>query len=278
MSNARTAAPVEPKPNRTLRTVLITVGAVAVSALLVGLTLQGARVAASASQDFSGTYTLAETFDSISIETVATDVSIEYRDVDRAALVFDQRDLNLRFSQQIQNSTLTVIVEEGSRWNPWTWTPSLTHPKLQLVLPESFRDSGLRVDIETTAGDLDIDGDFSVIDLTTTAGDVRVSGTADALRFNGTAGDLDLDNFATDGDISANLTAGDATLTLASLPASISLESTAGDMTVTLPSGAYKINAKTTLGDVSQQATSSPTADRVYDFRSTVGDISIRQR
>lgn len=272
----QTPAPRQPN---TLRTVLLVVGSIVLAIILVTTVV---RVAFSLNrEDTSGTFTVAESFDTVELRTSAADVTVEYTDVDEPEIRFDQGGTNLRLDYRVSGGVLTVRVDHpgwgwwGWGFDGWGWNHDAT---VNLSLPDAMEGDGVGLAVETTAGDLRVRGEYGDVTVESTAGNLRMSGAADDLQITTTAGDVRLEDVAVTGSFRSESTAGDGAFEFRSLPDSMEVTSTAGDVRVVLPSGSYRIETDTTAGEVRQNVSSDQDAERVYRFETTAGDIELNER
>jgi hypothetical protein len=270
-------------PSHTLRTVLLVVGSIVLAIVLLATVL---RVVGSLNrEDTSGTYTVASSFDSIELRATAADVEIQFGSVSRAELRFDQGDTNLRLDKDVSGDELRITVKRPG-WGWWGWDFGgpfgdwgvRDGARLIVVLPQSMERDDLDLDLESTAGNLTVSGEFGDVQLESTAGDVRLAGAADDLEVNTTAGNIRLSDFDVRGVFRSDSTAGDSRFEFRTLPRSIDVETTAGDVRVSLPSGSYRIETETTAGQVQQNVSSDAGSDRVYRFTTTAGNIELNDR
>lgn len=268
-----------PRKSNTLRTVLLVVGSIVLAIILIGTAF---RVAYSLNrEDTSGTFTVQESFEDVEIRASAADVDVSYSDVAQAEIAFDQGDTNLRLDREVSNGTLKVTVEHpGWGWFGWgfgDWGLS-DNATLTLTLPQELEGDSLGMTIHTTAGDLDVLGEFGDVAIESTAGNVRMEGAVADLEISTTAGDVRLEDLTIAGSFRSESTAGNGTFEFATLPESMDVQSTAGDVNVVLPRGSYRIETDTTAGEVRQNVSSDQQAERVYRFETTAGNIQLDER
>lgn len=265
----------------TLRTVLLVVGSIILVVVLVGAVL---RITFSLNQeDTSGDFRVTQQFDAIDLRASAADVRIDYQDVSQPELRFDQGDANLRFEHSVSGGELLIEVRTPG-WGWWGWDfgewgwwgdrPAT----LLVVLPESQESEGIALTLDSTAGNMDVFGEFGDIQLESTAGDVQLRGGAESVEIRTTAGDVRLTDFSLTGPFRSESTAGDVRFEFLTLPARMDVQSTAGDVEVELPKGSYRIDTDTTAGEILQNVSSDANSDRVYRFETTAGDIAISER
>ncbi len=205
-------------------------------------------------------------------------VHVVFDDIDAAQLEFTPGDGlgDPRLEHRVRNGTLDVRIEHRPVW-PWQWPfGQFTPAALTVRLPDELR-GRLLLDLTGSAGRAEVDGEFRDVELELTAGGLELRGSADRLTVTSTAGSLNIVDYRAD-EVEIESTAGSVDLELSVLPSRISLTSTAGSQRVLLPDGEYRIDAEATAGKVNLDAPSDPDADRIYRFRSTAGSITIERR
>ncbi|WP_368497826.1 DUF4097 family beta strand repeat-containing protein [Herbiconiux sp. A18JL235] len=262
------------RPDRTLRTALLAVGSALVAAVLVLGVVQFAQ--ASTGDDESGAFTVADPFDTVVVDTSAVTVSVRYDDSRDTALVdFDSDGSPLRFEHRVNAERLEVSVRSRGWW-PFGGVIGLNaHPRLEVVLPGSLEPVALEVG--TSAGEVDLAGDFAAVRVDSSAGAVTLSGSADSLDLSSSAGSITGTDLDVTGPVTSETSAGTMTLGFVSLPSSMHVEAAAGDVRVALPDGEYEIRTDTAVGSVAQGLRSTPGASRVYSFETSAGDVVLEQ-
>jgi hypothetical protein len=270
-----TIQPPPTTPSRSaLRTTLLAVGSVLVAGTLVLGGVQVAQAAGARDGDDTGVYTMPSDASSLRVESSAATVSVAYGDVDRPTLDFDSGGSSIRLSRYMVGDTLTVKVG-GDGWWPFGLFSfgSLRDASLEVVLPRDSAPVGLSVD--SSAGSVDVVGDFAAVDLSSSAGSVTIAGSADSLHLDSSAGRVTGTDLDVTGEVQASSSAGSATLSFVSLPSSMTVESSAGSVRVALPDGDYEIRADASLGSVTQSVASRPGAPRVYTLESSAGSVTV---
>lgn len=270
-----TTAP--PNSSHTGRTAAMIIVGALIAAIIVWFAVGAVRAATR--PDASGTWEIAERFDSVVVDGDLADLDIAYRDVDRAELTLRHGDSSARLELDhvVRGTTLHVSLRHVREiampsW-PWPWH-DLHSPRLELVLPASLeRDVALAV--ATDLGDVHVAGDFGTVSARSDIGDIELSGSAASVDVRTTAGEIDVMRLSTDGDLTAQSQIGDVTLDLSSLPDRIDVETDAGEVTVRLPEGSYAVGTEASLGDVELAVPNDPSASRRYEFATGVGDIEI---
>lgn len=265
--------------SKTLRNILLIAGSIIILAVLA---TAAARVASALGrEDTSGDFAVSGDFDTIDLRATAADIVVGYGAVSQAELHFDQGDSNLTLGHSVSNGVLRISVENGG-WGWWGFGDwgfwNHEGARLGVVLPEGLEGDDVVLLLDTTAGNMQIDGTFGDVRVESTAGDVSLAGEAQNLEVRTTAGDVRLDGYRLNGSLSGDSTAGDTFYGFSSLPEAIDISSTAGNVTVELPDGDYRIETDTTAGEIRQDVSSDAGSDRLYRFETTAGDINIRER
>ncbi|MBX3103991.1 MAG: DUF4097 family beta strand repeat protein [Cryobacterium sp.] len=260
--------------SKTLRTVLMTFGTLALGTAVALSTVQVAfalnRV------DTSGTYTVDDLFDEIEIDGTVSDINIEFGDVSQPKVRFESASKNLSLKYQVVDRDLKITVAfQGFNWwlsfPTWDWSG----PKLTVTLPESMRTSQVQLEISNSAGDISIDGDFGDTEVSSAAGEVDITGSVHDLSIETAAGNTTLSDLSVAGELELDGSAGNVTGNLVSLPESIDLSTSAGNIEISLPNGDYRIETKTSLGNIQNDVSSNATSSRLYKFETTFGNIRI---
>lgn len=268
-----------PGNSKTLRNVLLVVGSVALALIITVTTVE--VIASLNREDTSGTFDITAAINDIEIDTTVADVEISFGAVDSPEVTFAQGSTNLRMDYRVDGDELNIRVERPG----WGWWRGLfggfdlgNGARLTVTLPQEDSGKNIELGVESTAGNVQVDGDFGDTEISTTAGDLWMSGSTHDLTIDTTAGDVRLDGLAVNGELRRDGTAGDTVMDLTVLPDSIDLTSTAGDVTVMLPVGSYRIETDVTAGSVEQNVSSDQNATRVYQFETTAGNITLNER
>lgn len=264
------------RPDRTLRTVLLVLGSVIIVAMLAVAALR--LVSVLGYEDQSGTFRIAEPVDRIAIRTAATEVAVAYADVDAPIVEYEQNGADLALRQSVDDGQLRVVVRSRI-WGPFNWSTPRSEPaELRVILPYGSGAAAPELEVRTTAGTLEIDGEFASLEVRATAAAVWITGSAESLALTGTASELTVRDFSTDGAVEVGSTAGDVRFRAATLPSSIDVTATASEVWFELPSGEYRIDTDVTAGQVLQEVSSAVGSERRYRFSSTAGDIRLTER
>jgi hypothetical protein len=265
-----------PRENpRTLRTILLVAGSIVVAAI-IGYLVLGAVMMLTRS-DQSGEVAVSERFDTVSVESNVTAVTVDFADVDEAQVVFDQDDSprNVDFDVKVVGSTLEVSVKD--RWE-WLFPFDLGHDSSQLdiTLPRSMDDLDLQLD--SNVGNSEVSGDFASVTYDGHVGDLDISGTAGEAILESDVGSIRADDFSVEGALHVSSSVGDAVLDLAKVPSDLTVDTSVGSQRVTLPEGEYYIDAASQVGAARVSAPSDRSASSVLRFTSSVGDITVEER
>jgi hypothetical protein len=255
---------------RGLRVGLLAAG----SALVVGVVVLGGVqfAVATTGEDASGSYAVPDAFTELVVDTSAADVTVRYDEaVSETRLGFDSGGSPLRFDHDVRGGDLHVSVRNPGFW-PFSGLFTLgTDASLDIVLPAELEPVGL--DLETSAGRVEADGEFAAVSVDSSAGDIELSGSADSLDLDSSAGNVSGTGLDVTGAVSSDSSAGNTTLEFVSLPSSIRVDSSAGNVRVALPDGDYDIRTDTAAGSVDQGLRSTPGASRVYRFDTSAGNV-----
>ena len=269
--------PAAPAPSNTLRTVLLIGGSIVLVIVLAVVALQvSLRLNRT---DASDTVSVSESFDSIEIISSAADVTVEYDDVDDAVVEFEQGDSlrSVRFEHEVRSGVLEIEIRDRG-WFPWDWSFGGEGSELTVTLPESLASTPVGLSVDSTAGNIVVEGEFGDVDVATTAGNLELTGGATALTLESTAGNVEVLDYELEGDLRSESTAGNGTFDLTAVPSSVRISSTAGNIDFTVPTGSYRVETDVAAGAVSSQLSSDADASSVFSFETTAGNIDLRAR
>jgi len=135
---------------------------------------------------------------------------------------------------------------------------------------QSFLISVCRVSYQVTVPtDLEL-----ALDLETTAGNVDLSGASGPVAVRTAAGTIDVRNHIGE-ETDLRTTAGNVSFEASTPPARLSIETTAGTITVRVPDVGYRIDAQTTLGTVNVDLSEAPDAEGIIEAATTTGNIDL---
>jgi hypothetical protein len=112
------------------------------------------------------------------------------------------------------------------------------------------------------------------LNLQTTAGNVELAGAAGPVAVRTTAGNIDVrDHVGEEAEL--RTTAGNVSFEASNSPKWLSIETTAGSITARVPDVGYRIEAETTVGRITVDLVREPDAEHVIEARTTTGSITL---
>jgi Putative adhesin len=142
-----------------------------------------------------------------------------------------------------------------------------TSVKGTVVLPK-----GVKLDAESTNGDITVNAAGSDVMLTTVNGDIEVRGTRGAVKIHTTNGDIDVGLDAMGTGFSVETTNGDVKLELpTTLNAALTMRTVNGTLDIGMPANITTKTAKQIIATLG-------TSGSPMDISTTNGDITLRQR
>jgi len=175
------------------------------------------------------------------------------------------------------------------------FTPGRTR-EIRLYLPAQFNESNVDIEVQTTSGNILIEGDFANLTASATSGRIQVRDNnhiADTITLRTTSGRIAVDNISHANEISATATSGRITITnINSDLRLLNLQTTTGSISAESTSNIDYMNARATsgrvrianIGDISQlnlqTTTGSISAEGItyvshMNARSTSGRINL---
>jgi len=168
------------------------------------------------------------------------------------------------------DGTLTVS-SPNRRWAPWFWFEGMGRAELRLPATERAVDA----DVDVSAGEFRMAGDFGELDLDLGAGRIVVDGSARELNVTLSAGEANVD-LADVREAAVLVNAGSADVRLSGdQPATIDAEANAGRVRITVPAGDYDVRSDVSAGDFDNGIGSQPRADRVVTVRGSAGGVRL---
>ena len=199
------------------------------------------------------------------------DVEVTYGDVQSPVFEYDHRRPDARMTQELNNGEWVIDVRTTTNFGPRFDTRELN--TVVLTLPQDYSPADLNVDV--TAGSLEVEGNFGDVDIRTTAATTDLEGSAEDLAFRMTAGRLQATSLDIAGDVLVSGTAGEISMDFVELPRGMDVDVTGGETNVAIPRGEYQISAEAMPGTVRQGVDSISGADRHYRFSLTAGDLNL---
>lgn len=112
------------------------------------------------------------------------------------------------------------------------------------------------------------------LDLNTTAGNVELAGAAGPVTIRTTAGSIDVTDHTGD-EVELRTTAGSVSFEGSTPPTRLSINTTAGSITARVPDLGYRIDTQTTVGSITVDLAQEPDAERVIEASTTTGSIHL---
>lgn len=216
--------------------------------------------------------------DGLSLEIGASDVTVEFGDVDEATLeITGGRDNDWRLERD-EDELVVRSPDRGFGW--WFggafgdgWFGGET---VVLTLPERLNDGRLDADVSLGAGSLDVDGAFDSLDVEVGAGALSVTGSASSVDAEINAGRADLE---LDGVQEADLTISAGRLEAAftgSAPSEIVLDVSAGSLLLTLPDEQYDVQQDVSAGSLDNNLETSSSSRNTISVNLSAGSAVLR--
>jgi hypothetical protein len=131
---------------------------------------------------------------------------------------------------------------------------------------------GVKLDAESTNGDINVSSVASQLQITTVNGDIEVRGATQSVKINTTNGDIDLGMDAVGSGLSVETTNGSVNVELPpSLNAALKLSTTNGELDLGFAANVTSKTAKQIIATLG-------TGGSPIDITTTNGDVSLRQR
>lgn len=265
-------APGRPsKPMRPIGIVLAVIGGVALAG--TGATAAFAGVSQLASSDYVETADVSG-IQSLDLEVGASDVTVEFGDVDDAELRVDGSRVG---SWTLERDADELVVHSPNRGFGWwfgSWFGGEEH--VVLTLPESLRTAELDADIDLSAGSLDVSGDFGELDVVIGAGALFLEGSADTVDAEINAGRADIelaDVSAADFTVAAGRLVAELT---GSAPDEIVFDVSAGSLELTVPDTTYDVVDEVSAGSFENDVEISSSASRTIHATVSAGSAQLR--
>lgn len=195
---------------------------------------------------------------SLDLEVGASDVTVEFSDVDQAELVVTGG----RGGQwRLDRDDDELVVRSPQSFFGWSFGNWFGNEEtVVLTLPEELQSSRFDADLSLSAGSLDIDGEFGTLSVEVGAGALTVSGSASTVDADVNAGraEIDLEN-VDDADltVAAGRLMADFTGTA---PDSVILDVSAGTLELTVPDESYDVRSEVSAGSFDNRLDVSTTS------------------
>ena len=267
------AGPARPAsgPGRPIGIVLAVIGGVA----LLG---SGATAAFAASGQLNEhSFATAADVDGIrglSMEVGASDVSVQFGDVDEAELRVDG---GRGGAWTVERDDDELVVRSPNRsfgwWFGGWWGDD---ERVVLMLPENLKTAGLDLDLDLGAGSLDAAGEFGEVDLHVGAGALTIEGSAVSVDADISAGRAEIE-LADVQEADLGISAGRLTAEFSgSTPDAITFEVSAGSLELTVPDDVYNVTQEVSAGSFDNHVETSTTASSTIDARVSAGSATLR--
>lgn len=194
----------------------------------------------------TNSYETDESFHNISIDTDTADITVLPSDDGRAKVVCYEES-KLKHNVSVENDTLIISLSDSRKWYDHIGI-NFTNQKITVYLPESEFKSLV---IEASTADVDISKGFyfGEVDIETSTGDVKIDGvSADNVELSVSTGKIEASDIIC-GDIEIEVNTGKANLTNVKCGNLISKGNT-GDFSLTGVVASEKFNIERTTGDV----------------------------
>lgn len=271
---APSSSPVPPQGPAPVRTSSRVVAIIMV--VLGGFIVLGAIGSAVVSTVFATSVrTSTSTVDVTGVDDLDLDVSagtlrVEFADVDEAELEITSAFGADRWTLRNEEGEL-VVASPRQFWMGWLFGGTSDGV---LRLPQSL--AGLDADLQVSAGDLTVDGDFGDLGLDLGAGRVQVEGSARQVNADISAGRADLE-LANVREAALTVSAGELAATLTGRqPAAISADVSAGSLRLTVPPGEYDVTSDVSAGDFDNRIGSTPGAASTVRVTVSAGSAELR--
>jgi hypothetical protein len=137
--------------------------------------------------------------------------------------------------------------------------------------------AGIALAVETSSGDVEVEGQTGALTLVSSSGDVVARAAAPAIALDTSSGDVVVEGSAT--DVTASTSSGDVEIAIAGAPpASVRAETSSGDVLVEVPYAAYDVETDTDSGDDNvEDIRQDGSAPRTIVARTSSGDVTVKQ-
>ena len=254
---------------RVVSTLAIVVGGIVV----VGAVTSAVVSTTAAASTQTSTRTLAvDGVEDLDLDLAAGDLRVEFADIQDAELEVTSSFGADRWTLRRDGSELVVASPDWPSGWFGNWFGS--NGTSVLRLPQEL--AGLDADLDVSAGDLNVTGDFADLELTVGAGRLEVRGSADDLSADISAGRADLD-IADARSADLNISAGELVANLSGRqPNEIELDVSAGSLELAVPRGEYNVTSDVSAGSFDNRIGSTPGASSTVDVKVSAGNAELR--
>lgn len=212
--------------------------------------------------------------DSIELDASASNMRIEFGDVDEARLsVTNGRGSAWTFERDDDG---LVVRSPDSRFGWWFGSWFGDEESAVLTLPAELQDAAVDADLTLNAGSLDVIGDFGVLDIGVSAGALDVEGSARALDVDMSAGRADV-VLRDVTDVALGVSAGDLTVELTgTAPERTRINASAGSVDLTVPDETYTVENDVSAGSLDALIDQAAGSGRTIDVSLSAGSVTVR--
>lgn len=209
----------------------------------------------------------------IDLDVDASDMRIEFGDVDEAELaVTNSRSPSWTFERDGDE----LIVRSPDTWGWWFGNWFEGDEVAVLTLPESANDGSLDGDLRLDAGSLDVVGEFQHLGVEVNAGSLDVEGAASSLDVDMSAGRADVTLDGVD-EVVLGIAAGDLNVELTGTPPTQTrIDVSAGSLDLTVPDVSYDITEDVSAGTLNAKVDQASGGRRTIDVSLSAGSATIR--
>ncbi|MFB7249544.1 hypothetical protein [Microbacterium sp. NPDC056234] len=210
----------------------------------------------------------------LDMEVGASDVIVEFGDVDEAELRVEGGSGG---AWTIERDEDELIVRSPNRTFGWWfggWWGDDEH--VVLTLPENLQSAGLDLDLDLGAGSLEASGDFGEVDLHVGAGALTIEGSATSVDADISAGRAEIE-LADVREADFGISAGRLTAELTgTTPNAITFEVSAGSLQLTVPDDVYNVTQEVSAGSFDNRVETSTSASSTIDAKVSAGSATVR--
>ncbi|HCS60721.1 MAG TPA: hypothetical protein DIW46_04865 [Microbacterium sp.] len=217
--------------------------------------------------------------DALDVDVAASDVTVQFGDVDEATLEVTGTADNRKWRLERDEDELVLSNDRNAfGWLDGDWFGDWfdNEETVVLTLPESLNDARLDADFSLSAGRLDIEGLFGEVDIDMGAGGLSMKGSATSVETDISAGRAQLDLsgvteaalFLAAGDLEAKFT--DTT------PDLVTIDVSAGTLDLTVPDEVYNVSEDVSAGSVDNRVNQSDSSRNKIDVTVSAGSVILR--
>ena len=210
---------------------------------------------------------------SLDMEVGASDVTVEFGDVDEAELRVDGDS----GTWTIERDEDELLVRSPNRTFGWwfgDWWGD--DERVVLTLPQSLQNAGLDLDLDLGAGSLEAAGEFGEVDLHVGAGALTLEGSATSVDADISAGRAEIE-LADVREADLGISAGRLTAEFTgTTPDAITFDVSAGSLELTVPDDVYNVTQEVSAGSFDNRVETSTSASSTIDAKVSAGSATVR--